>query len=153
MAQPDMKWFCTFLTRDFAANVLPCYCTIWFSSFFSQFWKCIFPENFTLITTFVLLHWGIFFNSSQKIVMKRLSIFVVVLVFWNWDTFDKSYFYGKLKTHFHTPQEHWSSNYCFVSPWIIWREESQFFQKAKRKALLIRTPQQSCPCLSILLNF
>ena len=153
MAQPDMKWFCTFLTRDFAANVPHCYCTIWFSSFSFSVLKMHFSWKFHInyyLCTLTLRH---IFNSSQKIVMKRLDIFVVVLVFWNWDTFDKSYFYGKLKTHFHTPQEHWSSNYCFVSPWIIWREESQFFQKAKRRALLIRTPQQSCPCLSILLNF
>ena len=95
-----MKWFCTFLTRDFAANVPHCYCTIWFSSFSFSVLKMHFSWKFHInyyLCTLTLRH---IFNSSQKIVMKRLDIFVVVLVFWNWDTFDKSYFYGKLKTHF-----------------------------------------------------
>ena len=151
MAQPDMKWFCTFLTRDFVANVPHCYCTIWFSSFFSsQFWKCIFPENFTLITTFVHLHWGIFLTLRKKSLWKGSTFLLLFLCFETETLLTNHIFMGNWKP---ISILHRSSNYCFVSPWIIWREESQFFQKAKRRALLIRTPQQSCPCLSILLNF
>ena len=121
-----------------------------FIFFSSQFWKCIFPENFTLITTFVHLHWGIFLTLRKKSLWKGSTFLLLFLCFETETLLTNHIFMGNWKP---ISILHRSSNYCFVSPWIIWREESQFFQKAKRRALLIRTPQQSCPCLSILLNF
>ena len=110
-------------------------------------WK--FHINYYLCT--LHLHWGIFFNKKSLCRREKNLAFLLLFLCFETETLLTNHiFMGNWKP---ISILHRSSNYCFVSPWIIWREESQFFQKAKRRALLIRTPQQSCPCLSILLNF